>query len=612
MTEKERCKLLRQIRKELAESNGIVYLTSECTHVGDCKGTCSACEAEIRYLDSEFQRLADLGKSISLTGLSLNSFKLNTSSPVEVTSSDFEEDNTERIMEMPIEELDLNFRVANLLKATGFMTVADIVQYIQHYGIDGLKYIRLRGAHFTRLKRTLSDFGIKLEYRWPEYEIFVPSGITEDFEIEGTILKKYTGTNTYVRIPYGITDIDWYEFNRNGNAEIIEELKLPPTLRKIGDLSGCKNLKSIRFPPHIDEWEDGTFGAFSHLKKIEEICLPEGVRDLNSTFNHCENLKSISFPSSIKSIDGFALCTGGTSGLEVSFRGDHPDFYVENDCLIQKSTQTLVRYIGKPSLSINIPKNVRVIGQGAFAQCDALKTIDVPYGVEVISDQAFLGCKNLDIVTIPSTVKNIGIWLFGARSPQIIISPENRYYHVIDNYIVEIPTQTIVYVLDRNIKEAIIPEGIKEIGKGAFSAFFYLEKVVLPNTITAIRETAFSECDKLKEINLPNSLEIIESQVFRGCYSLDYIVIPANLRTFGEAVFAVGYDGGKPVRIFCEYSIAELKALALDWKKYGGVTIYSKGRWCYEGEKPVPNTHPSNKSKETYLEFTFDEEEFEM
>ena len=33
MTGKEKCNLLKEIRRELAESNGIVYLTSECSSV---------------------------------------------------------------------------------------------------------------------------------------------------------------------------------------------------------------------------------------------------------------------------------------------------------------------------------------------------------------------------------------------------------------------------------------------------------------------------------------------------------------------------------------------------------------------------------------------------
>lgn len=57
MTGKEKCKLLRQIRKEIAETNGIVYITTDCTYDGDdCRGTCPKCDEEIAYLDAELNR----------------------------------------------------------------------------------------------------------------------------------------------------------------------------------------------------------------------------------------------------------------------------------------------------------------------------------------------------------------------------------------------------------------------------------------------------------------------------------------------------------------------------------------------------------------------------
>ena len=56
MTGKEKCKQLRQIRKEIAEKNGIDFHTTECTYEGECKGTCPACERELRYLENELNK----------------------------------------------------------------------------------------------------------------------------------------------------------------------------------------------------------------------------------------------------------------------------------------------------------------------------------------------------------------------------------------------------------------------------------------------------------------------------------------------------------------------------------------------------------------------------
>ncbi|MBR5695128.1 MAG: hypothetical protein IKX43_02710 [Paludibacteraceae bacterium] len=68
---KEKCKYLREIRKKIALENDIALVTSECTFKGECKGTCPKCEAEVRYLEQALDKRRNLGKVITLAGLTL-------------------------------------------------------------------------------------------------------------------------------------------------------------------------------------------------------------------------------------------------------------------------------------------------------------------------------------------------------------------------------------------------------------------------------------------------------------------------------------------------------------------------------------------------------------
>ena len=47
---KKTCKTLKGIRRKIADANDIKYEPKECTHEGDCAGTCPACEAEVKYM----------------------------------------------------------------------------------------------------------------------------------------------------------------------------------------------------------------------------------------------------------------------------------------------------------------------------------------------------------------------------------------------------------------------------------------------------------------------------------------------------------------------------------------------------------------------------------
>lgn len=70
MKGKEKCKALKEIRRQIAEANDIEYAVSECKHQGDCLGTCPKCESELRYLERELAVRQSLGKAVAVVGLS--------------------------------------------------------------------------------------------------------------------------------------------------------------------------------------------------------------------------------------------------------------------------------------------------------------------------------------------------------------------------------------------------------------------------------------------------------------------------------------------------------------------------------------------------------------
>lgn len=69
MKGKKKCKILKEIRKEIAKQNDIAYITSECKHQGDCRGTCPKCEAEVRYLEEELKKRSLAGKKVAVAGV---------------------------------------------------------------------------------------------------------------------------------------------------------------------------------------------------------------------------------------------------------------------------------------------------------------------------------------------------------------------------------------------------------------------------------------------------------------------------------------------------------------------------------------------------------------
>ena len=68
---KEICRILKEIRRQIAKANDIEFVTAECKHKGDCAGTCPKCESEVVYLEEQLARRRRLGLTTRVAGLAL-------------------------------------------------------------------------------------------------------------------------------------------------------------------------------------------------------------------------------------------------------------------------------------------------------------------------------------------------------------------------------------------------------------------------------------------------------------------------------------------------------------------------------------------------------------
>lgn len=193
MTGKEKCKLLRQIRKEIAETNGIVYITTDCTYEGDdCLGTCPKCDEEIAYLDAELNRKIADGELITLAGLSLDTFQSGISGTSE--SSGFSKEpiptmgsvivekggiSRDSYLRMTIEELDLSVRSYNCLKRAGINTVGDLIEKTFD---DMMKVRNLGRKSLEEVEKKLRELGFNFREDDGEEELPI-----DDFILDGDL-----------------------------------------------------------------------------------------------------------------------------------------------------------------------------------------------------------------------------------------------------------------------------------------------------------------------------------------------------------------------------------------------------------------------------------------
>lgn len=137
---KQTCKILKEIRRQIAEANDIEFVTSECRYKGDCLGTCPKCETEVQYLEQQLRKRQLMGKAVVLAGLSAGMIAFSgcsCSSNQTTTDSDtlqgdilvLPEDNDDWDVEgeLPEQEVIDSIREAAMMKEGEVANIPDVL-----------------------------------------------------------------------------------------------------------------------------------------------------------------------------------------------------------------------------------------------------------------------------------------------------------------------------------------------------------------------------------------------------------------------------------------------------------------------------------------------------
>lgn len=220
-----------------------------------------------------------------------------------------------------------------------------------------------------------------------------------------------------------------FSIDDNGHMEILDGIT---ELNR--NIIGEKTLKatSLTIPGSIKTFDEKTFFNLPNLKRV---VIKEGVTQLSGElFGSCENLEQVILPKTLEKLgDGaFKNCKALKSICLPPLLSKINDYAFVKSGLGNINIPKSVKIVGtgafaETELQVFTAENIEFIGVGAFDRCEYLtifevdgtmkrlcymtfwgcrnlKYVALPKALETIDDQAFLDCHHIKMISIPDTV----------------------------------------------------------------------------------------------------------------------------------------------------------------------------------------------------------------
>ena len=307
-------------------------------------------------------------------------------------------------------------------------------------------------------------------------------------------------------IPDSVTSIGRYAFYSRPylRPETQGTLTLGRNLRTIGESAFCESryTGSLTIPDSVVEIGERAFCDCGNLNGT--LTLGKNLRTIGKeAFSGCAFTGSLTIPEGITEIADGTFSSSRSNGM---FTG-----------------------------TLTLPSTLKTIGAEAFAYTDFSGELLIPDGVTSIGTHAFKECDGFGgILSLPDSIKTVGERAFylckgftGLKLSASLTKIEERSF-------------AHMYGLKT---EVVIPEGVTEIGEGAFSCS-HMPSVRFPSTLKKIGKQAFCLTFGLTNystITFPNGLEVIEDEAFDSCYFKNAVVLPASIKSIGKKPF-YGYS----------------------------------------------------------------------
>ena len=255
---------------------------------------------------------------------------------------------------------------------------------------------------------------------------------------------------------------------------------------------------------------------------IEEVILPDTLVNISGdTFYNSAKLRKVNIPKNVKFMGNNPFA--GCPNIEVI--NESPYFNLVDGILYNKDFTRLIYYpISKKDDRYEIKEGCRILGKHSFYLCDNLKEVVIPSSIIKLENNPFSGCTKINLVN------------------------KSDYYHIDDSVIYDKDYSSVIGCLNSINTDCLVLKDVKRICRNSFWNCKGIRKIVLPKTLESIGYNPFVSCSNIEFESNSENYMVHDNALYTAdksklvCYPAKYaigdIYLPDEVITLERGAFS--------------------------------------------------------------------------
>ncbi|MCR5457173.1 MAG: leucine-rich repeat domain-containing protein [Clostridiales bacterium] len=363
----------------------------------------------------------------------------------------------------------------------------------------------------------------------------------KDFEIEGTVLKKYKGTDTVVSVPDGVKTIATYAFTNSK----VKTVSLPESVLTIDRYAffNCETIENVTVPSSCVEIQTGAFIGCSSLKSVTFSDTKDWIVSIKDNQENGTKVDLTDPSSNAEMLSGkYMTYFWFKSGAQIETTTVTDASETETTEITETETVETTEEITTTETDTDTTEETTTEETTEF--------VEIP----VALPENYSKFRNIQLGDDLDEVKKTVGGLYETESKGTYTWYTMSYYQGKTTYgtlsvkITKAGAEKITYTYGKELRyyvtterDVTISEDVTSIGDSAFSGNVYMKTLILPRKIEKIGQYAFMDCLSLETIDISSGLKSVGMYAFIGCKSLKSVYI-TDLAAWCEISFSGPYS----------------------------------------------------------------------